>query len=176
MPTSYEVLYLGNLALIDPVEGDQFVDQTAVNSLIGTYGSAADPLASTENVKDWTPDNFSNGQATNYDINNNGGNDTFNVDGVTQTHDATMVYNATITYFDGTTANITAVISQATNGDTYLMPEFSANADQAAIEAQPIQSIQLISPIYANNNPGQGYNLVADFLKWTWCCPRTTVS
>ncbi|SMX31137.1 Hint domain-containing protein [Octadecabacter ascidiaceicola] len=162
MPTSFEVLYLGNLPLIDTTEGDQFVDQTAVNSWLGIYGSAADPLASTDNVMDWAPASFSGGQATNYDLNNNTSNDTFTVDGVQQTHDATMIYNATITYFDGTTANITAVVSQATNGDTYLMPEFSANADQAAIEAQPIQSIQLISPIYANNNPGQAYNLVAD--------------
>lgn len=119
-------------------------------------------MASTDNVKDWTPDSFSGGAATTYDLDNTSSNDTFFVDGVEQTHDATMIYNATITYFDGTTANITAVVSQATNGDTYLMPEFSANADQTAIEAQPIQSIQLTSPVYANNNLGQGYNLVAD--------------
>lgn len=162
MPTSFEVLYLGNLQLIDTTEGDQFVDQTAVNSWLGTYGSAADPLASTDNVMDWEAEDFSGGQATNFDLDNNNSNDTFTVDGVQQTHDATMVFNATITYFDGTTANITAVVSQATNGDTYLMPEFSANADQAAIEAQPIQSIQLTSPIYGSNNPGQGFNLVAD--------------
>ncbi len=162
MPTSFEVLYLGNLAIIDPTEGDQLLDQAAVNSLIGTYGSAADPLASTDNVMDWVADDFSNGQATNYDLDNSNASDTFTVDGVQQTFDAAMVFNAQITYFDGTTATITAVIAQADNGDTYLMPEFSANSDQAAIEAQPIQSLQLISPIYANNTPGQGFNLVAD--------------
>ncbi|WP_439142237.1 Hint domain-containing protein [Pseudooctadecabacter sp.] len=163
MPTSFEVLFLGNLPDIDTGEGNQFVSQTAVDSWLGTYGSAADPLASTDNVKNWEADSFSGGlQPASYDIDNNASNDTFTVDGVTQTHDATMIFNATITYFDGTTANITAVVSQATNGDVYLMPEFSANADQAAIEAAPIQSIQLISPIYANGNPGQGYNLVAD--------------
>ncbi|SLN16612.1 Hint domain-containing protein [Pseudooctadecabacter jejudonensis] len=163
MPTSFEVLFLGNLPDIDAGEGNQFVSQTAVNSWLGTYGSASDPLASTDNVKDWEADSFSGGiEANSYDIDNTASNDTFTVDGVTQTHDSTMIFNATITYFDGTTANITAVVTQATNGDVYLMPEFSANADQAAIEAAPIQSIQLISPVYANGNPGQGYNLVAD--------------
>ncbi|MBU2992050.1 Hint domain-containing protein [Octadecabacter sp. 1_MG-2023] len=162
MPTSFEVLYLGNLDLIDTQEGDQLVDTTAVNSWLGTYGSAANPLASTDNVMDWVADDFSGGQSTNYDLDNSNSSDTFTVDGVQQTYDAAMVFNAQITYFDGTTATITAVVAQAENGDTYLMPEFSANADQAAIEAQPIQSLELISPIYGSNNTGQAFNLVAD--------------
>ncbi|NBD29474.1 MAG: hemolysin [Alphaproteobacteria bacterium] len=163
MPTSFEVLYLGNLPLIDNAEGDQFVGQAAVNSWLGTYGSASDPLASTENVKNWTADSFEGGLLNNaYDLDNSRSDDTFEVDGVQQTHDASMAFQATITYFDGTSASISAVVSQAENGDTYLMPEFSDNADQAKIEAGPIQSITLEAPIWASGDPGRAYNLVAD--------------
>jgi len=163
MPTSFEVLFLGKLPAIDTGEGNQFVSQSAVNSWLGSYGTAGNPLASSENVRDWTPGGFEGGNlASSYDIDNQASNDTFFVDGVSQTHDATMIFNASITYFDGTIAEITAVLTQATNGDVYLMPEVSANADQAALEAFPIQSINLISPIYAFGNLGQGYNLLAD--------------
>ncbi|WP_457646328.1 Hint domain-containing protein, partial [Profundibacter sp.] len=65
--------------------------------------------------------------------------------GAPQTFDGTSVYNATITYIDGTTATITAVVYQDVNGNTYLAPEYSANADQTALEAGAIRSISLDS-------------------------------
>lgn len=94
-------------------------------------------------------------------MNNNAANETFTIDGVTKTFDAAMVYNATLTYPDGSTATITAVLAQDTNGDVYLVPETTNNADQQALMAGPIQSITLNSPVYGNGTT-QGWNLLAD--------------
>ena len=163
MPTSFEVLYLGNLAMIDPAEGDQFVSQAAVNAWLGTYGSLADPLSNSAQAN-FAPGStgFSGGISSAYDLNNNASNDTFTIDGDEKTHDATMLFDATLTYKDGSTANISAVVMQDTNGDAYLMPEVTNNADAAAMGAGPIASITLNAPIYANGNPGQGFNLTGN--------------
>lgn len=163
MATSFEVIYLGNLAVIDPAEGNSFVSQNAVNSWLGTYGSTANPLSNTA-VRDFAPGSsgFAGGNATSYDIDNNLSNDTFTIDGVEKTHDATMLFDATLTYKDGTTATISAVLSQDTNGDVYLMPEFANNSDATALGAGPIAAITLNSPIYPGGQAGAGYNLFGD--------------
>ncbi|KEP71208.1 hypothetical protein DL1_11205 [Thioclava dalianensis] len=68
----------------------------------------------------------------------------FRIDGgVDQSLDGLAVYNATITYLDGSTAPITAVVFQDTSGNLYLAPEPTYNADQAALEARPIRSLTL---------------------------------
>lgn len=162
--TSFEVFYLGNLAPIDPTEGDQTVSQTAVNSWLGTYGSAGNGLSSAANIREFAigSTGVSGGQnTTSYDLNNNTANETFTIDGVVKTFDAAMVFNATLTYPDGTTVTITAVLAQDTNGDVYLVPETTNNADQQALMAGPIQSITLTSPIYGSGT-SQGWNLLAD--------------
>ncbi len=164
MPTTFDVIYLGNFASIDPTEGDQMLSQTAVNGLLGTYGSAGAGLTDAANVRELVPNGgFGGGLETSaYDMDNTAANEGYTIDGVAQTFDASMVYNAVITYPDGSTANITAVVFQSTNGDTYLAPKFSNNADQAALSAGPIQSLELVSPIYAEGNTGQGFNLFGD--------------
>ncbi len=165
MPTTFDVIYLGNFASLDPNEGNQYLNQSAVNGLLGTYGSAGNGLTNAANIRELSPNagGFSGGQIDNaYDLNNNAANEGYTIDGVAQTHDATMQYNAVITYPDGSTANITAVIMQSTNGDVYLAPETTNNADQMALSAGPIQSLELVSPIYAQGNTGQGYNLFGD--------------
>ena len=163
MATSFEVLSLGNFALIDPGEGNQSVSQGAVNSCLGTYGSLANPLSNSAQAN-FAPGStgFSGGRGTVYELDNSVSNDTFTIDGVEKTHDATMLFNATITYKDGTTANVSAVVAQDTNGDAYLMPEVTNNADAAAYAAGPVASITLNSPIYGGGNTGQGYNLIGD--------------
>lgn len=116
------------------------------------------------NIKQFAagPTGFAGGQINNgYDLNNTAANETFTIDGVLKTFDAAMVYNATITYPDGSTATITAVLAQDTNGDVYLVPEVSNNADQQALMAGPIQSITLNSPIYGTGT-SQGWNLFGD--------------
>ena len=163
MAATFEVIALGNLPLIDTAEGNQFVSQAAVNSWLGTYGSLGDPLSNSGAIQTFAPGaaGFAGGISSAYDIDNNNSNDTFTIDGVEKTHDATMLFNATLTYKDGSTATITAVVAQDTNGDAYLMPEVTDNADAAAL-ALPVASITLDSPIYANGNPGQGFNLTGD--------------
>jgi hypothetical protein len=71
---------------------------------------------------------------------------TFRINGgADQTIDGLAVYNATITYTDGTTATITAVVAQDTAGNLYLVPESTYNADQAALEVKPIRSLTMDS-------------------------------
>lgn len=164
MATSFEVFYLGNLPLIDTQEGDQYVSTSAVNSWLGTYGGPGNGLSDAANIKQFAPgpSGYAGGNSTWYDTNNNASNDQFTIDGVPQTIDATMVFNATLTYPDGTTANISAVVFQDTQGNVYLAPELTNNADQQALSAGPIQSLTLNSPIYSFGNNGQATNLLAD--------------
>ncbi len=163
MATTFEVLFLGNLPIMDPTEGDQFLDQAAVNALLGTYGSLGTPLSNNAQATFAEgPSGFTGGFQTGaYDLDNTAANENFTIDGVQATHDATMLFDATLTYKDGTTANISAVIMQDTNGNTYLMPEVVDNGDTTALE-EPIASITLNAPIWANGNVGQGYNLTGD--------------
>ena len=161
MPTSFAVFSLGQLPIWDTVEGNLTVAPTAVNAALGTYGSAGDPLYN--EIVQFAPagTGFEGGDPLSYDLDNNVSNDQFSIDGgPIQTFDASMSYTAIITYTDGTTATISAVLFQDTVGNTYWAPEFSANADQAAIEALPIQSLQLVAPVYPSGN--DGYNLTAD--------------
>ena len=163
MPTTFNVFFLGNLPIWDPTEGDSALDTNAVSAALGTYGAATDPLYTSRAVFSPAGSGFSGGSGGAYDLNNNSSNDQFSIDGgAAQTHDATMLFNATITYMDGTTANISAVLFQDTVGNTYWAPETSANADQAAIDAQAIRYLELNSPIYASGTSNNGFNLGAN--------------
>lgn len=168
MPTTFEAIYLGVLPLIDTGEGNQNVDQNAVNSWLGLYGGSS-KLSDQDNIVEISPGStgFSGGFSTAYDLDNNASNDAFSVNGgPDQIHDATMVFRATITYGNGTTAQISAVVTQDTDGNAYWVAETSDNADQAAIEAGAdnggIQSLSLNQPIYANGRPGRAYSLTGD--------------
>ncbi|MHA6264747.1 Hint domain-containing protein [Arenibacterium sp. CAU 1754] len=144
MPTTFNVLYLGVQADIDTVEGNNNAEGAA--ALVGlTIGSVTDPLW--EQIQSLSPGStgFAGGTNNAYDMDNIP-SETFTIDGgADQVFDGTAIYNATITYTDGTTAGITAVIFQDSAGNTYLAPEFSPNGDQTALEAKPIQSLTLDS-------------------------------
>ncbi len=154
MATTFDVLYLGTAASIDATEGDTISDNAGF--LVGsTFGSSGDPLYG--NVQTLSPGGTAGGTAGVYDTDNLSSNDTFKIDGGSdQTFDGVAVYNATITYADGTTATITAVIAQDTSGNLYLVPETSYNTDQVALEAKPIESLTFDS---LSSNTG---NLSAD--------------
>ncbi|MEL7181081.1 MAG: Hint domain-containing protein [Pseudomonadota bacterium] len=163
MPTSFTVFSLGQLPIWDTVEGNTTLATGNVNAALGTYGSAGDPLFNDR--ADFAPagTGFAGGDPDAYDIDNNTSNDQFSIDGgATQSFDAAMVFDAEITYLDGTTATITAVVFQDTVGNTYWAPEFTGNADQDAILLQAIQSIELITPVYVPGTANSGYNLFAD--------------
>ncbi|MCB2117443.1 MAG: Hint domain-containing protein [Rhodobacteraceae bacterium] len=111
-----------------------------------SYGTAGSPLYSRV-TSVTTIDN--GGTAAALDTNNSVSNDQFstNIGAGTQTftYDGLTVYNATITYADGTTATVTAVIAQSTTGELFLAPEIAPNPDTTAYEAKPIVSITLNS-------------------------------
>lgn len=138
MPSSYTVLYLGNVADIDTTEGNIVAENAS--ALVGLeFGEADNPLV--DSAATWaaagTPGPY-------YNTNNFADTDQFTINGgAAQTFDATATYYATLTYTDGSTASITAVVAQDTDGNAYLMPEFPENDDQTKLEAGIIQSISL---------------------------------
>lgn len=145
MPTTFNVISLGVLADIDTTEGNDIAENAS--ALVGlTLGDISNPLW--EQTRSLSPGTGGSGggNTTAYDMNNTTSSENFRLDGgPNQTFDGTSIYNATITYTNGTTATITAVIFQDTAGNSYLAPEFSANADQTALEAGPIRSLTLNS-------------------------------
>ncbi|MFZ5963135.1 Hint domain-containing protein [Thalassococcus sp. BH17M4-6] len=142
MAQNYEVIFLGTLPLIDTDTDDEIAENAA--GILGTYGSGADPLAS--HIQNLTAVDLSEDANDTYDVDNGGGYDSFSINGGgAQNFDAVAIYNATITYIDGTTATVTAVVFQDVSGNTYLAPEISNNADQAALTSKPIESLQLTS-------------------------------
>ncbi|MDQ2091208.1 Hint domain-containing protein [Marimonas arenosa] len=145
MAVTFEVLYLGTAPEIDTAEGNVLSENDG--ALVGmTFGSTDAPLAYNAQHT-LSPVGYSGGTSNMYDIDNTISNDTFSIDGgPAQTFDGLAVYNATITYADGTpSATITAVVIQDADGNLYLVPETSANADHAAMTAAPIASITLDS-------------------------------
>ena len=152
MATTFDVISLGVVADIDTTEGNTTAENAS--SLVGlTFGGVGNSLVN--NIQTMSPGTTGSagGSATAYDMNNSAANEAFSINGgADQTFDGTSIYNATITYIDGTTATITAVIFQDTAGNAYLAPEFSANADQTALEAGAIRSLTLDSLV------GNGYS------------------
>lgn len=149
MPTTYTVFSLGTGAIIDPIDGNTLAEDAEL--LVGlTFGETGNGL-NTNLVTMSAPSNLNSGVKGVYDQDNNP-DETFFIDGVAATFDATVEYNATITYTDGTTAIITAVIVQDTAGNLYWAPELVLNADQVAIESQKILSLTLDSVANADSD------------------------
>lgn len=146
MPTTWNALYLGNSGTqIDSIEGN-FTAENASAFVGETYGSAGTPLS--EQVVSVTTieaggdstvmDMSDSGDQVQFDLGDGGGTQTNDFDGG-------ALYNATLTYSDGSTANITAAIFQDANGNLFLAPEFGENSDVDAMEAGAIESISLDS-------------------------------
>jgi hypothetical protein len=160
MPTTFNVFYLGMLPVLDPTEGNLLAENNlALQGM--TFGSVGDPLFNSAAVL--TPGSFTGGASDAYDANNNVSNDTFRIGGgPLQTFDTSVQYTATITYVNGTTATISAVVFQDVFGHTYWAPEITANADQAAMQAMPIRSLTL------NTILQNGGNLAANRQVWSF--------
>lgn len=164
MPTSdtFNVIYLGNLPIIDPIEGGRLTDYDAENAN-ALVGQTFDSLTNAS-VQTFSPVNFSSDDGSNlptrnqsYNQDNSRGNDIFNitdVDGnaVQHTFDAVVQYSATITYANGTTVPVTLNVIQSTTGETWIAPPSLYSPAAVQLGAYPIQSIQLtgvISNTYA---------------------------
>ena len=159
MATTFNVIFLGVSAIdIDPTEGNTSSENMA--GLVGTtYGSFGSPLY--DNVQTLSP--VGSPGAT-YDSNNNP--DQFSVDGTTYVFDGWGVYNATVTYADGTSATVLAKIAQTTTGELYLTPDIPGQeANQALFEAKPIQSLTL------NSTGSQGTGMSSDRLSGNFVEP-----
>ncbi len=165
MPKTFTAISLGKLADIDTIEGNYAAENAS--ALVGsTFGGPGDALF--HNSVTWSA---VGNPGSIYEMNRVDG-DQFSIDGgPAQTFDGTAIYNATLTYADGTTKTITAVVAQDTDGNAYLMPEFSDNADQAALESDMIQSVHLDS-VAGNRYRGltasrQNWNMVTCFTPGT---------
>lgn len=146
MPTTWNAIFLGNSATaLDPTEGDAHSENSG--SFLGTtFGSDTNRLS--KQVVSVQATNVG-GSGTSLDTNNFDANDTVTYDigagSQTQIFDGIVVYNALLTYVDGLSASITAVVFQDDAGNLFLAPEFSNNSDVTAMEAKPIRSLTLNS-------------------------------
>jgi hypothetical protein len=152
MPLTYNGFFMGTGALIDPTEGNTAAENAA--ALVGlTFGAPGTPLSN--NLVSITSVNVG-GNATALDQDNNLANDQVSVNfgtgaPVSYVFDAAVNYNATLTYVDGTTVTVTAVVFQTTTGELFLAPTFTEGTPlNAALMAGPLRSITLDS--VAGNN------------------------
>ncbi|CUH41673.1 Hint domain-containing protein [Ruegeria atlantica] len=156
MPTAFNAIFLGQLDVIDTVEGNSGAEEASL-LVCQTFGGPNDPLLN--DAVTWSP--FGNTYGRNdHDNAAFGGNfqDQFSIDGgPPQTFDTSVQYFATIKYVDAPPVQITAVIEQDTDGNTYLVPEINANSDQYALELSGIRSLTL-DGIANNNNSGLSNN------------------
>ena len=135
---TFSVINLGTYADVDPTETNGVSENAA--DLLGTYGGLGDELYNNIQTAVTSDPNGDNVLADN---DNGATPEDITIDGVTYQIDSTHVFSATVTFQDGTTGTFTAVVSQTTTGETFLMPEFSNNADNALLTSQPIVSISL---------------------------------
>lgn len=174
MPLTFNAFFLGNTAIrIDPTEGNQVAENA--NLLVGaTYGGVQNSLVN--GIVSFTAQNVG-GTAAALDMNNNLANDIARTNAtgslVNYTFDGTSIYNATITYTDGTSsAMVPLVIVQMTNGDLYAVPSPTAGtATNAALTAGSIRSVTL------NSLVGNTYSGMADnrpLLTFPTCFARGT--
>ena len=156
MPTTFNVISLGQLADLDLVEGDIYADNAS--ALLGlTFGGIGNALA--DDFVTFSPGStgYDGGVAGTYDQ-ANVSDDTFRIDGgPEQVFDSTARFFATLTYIDGTSVAAEVVLFQDTNGNSYIAPDFSANSNQALLEGGAIRSIRLDSLSFNNTN-----GLIAD--------------
>jgi Ca2+-binding RTX toxin-like protein len=135
---TFTVINLGTYADVDPDEANGVSENAA--DLIGTYGG---PGAELYNGLQTAVTDDANGDNTLTDNDSGATPEGITIDGVTTQIDSTHVFGATVAFADGTSGTFTAVISQTATGETYLMPEFTDNADNALLTSQPIVSISL---------------------------------
>lgn len=163
MATTFKLFYLGTGPTIDTFEGNTISENhNALNGL--SFGGPGSPIAN--NFSTLTPDGFWSytGGATNtsYDADNFFSSEGFSIDGGSvRFFDTNMTYSATtITYTDGTSVQVDAIIMQDSAGRLYLLPPTSAGSYADALEAKPIQSVTLGTAAPSGGNGT--YGMMAD--------------
>ncbi|WP_298949039.1 calcium-binding protein, partial [uncultured Paracoccus sp.] len=144
MALTWNAIYLGTVASIDPTEGNTTAENAA--SLVNqSFGSPTAPLYS--NVFRVTAVDNGGNVAGSLDQNNTGSTDSIQVDmdrnGVAETYpfDSTATYNVTVTFSDGSTSGpLLIVVGQTTDGKLFLVPSPTA-ATNTTLTSKPITSI-----------------------------------
>lgn len=137
---TYNLIQLGTVADIDPTESNGISENAA--NLLTSWGSTGAPLSGNI-VRVTAVDVNGDGILADNDNNNAGNTEHFLIDGVQAYLDSTQVYDATVTFSDGTSGTFTAVVIQLTDGRVFLAPEFEINADSLLLSSKPITSITL---------------------------------
>lgn len=153
---TWNAIYLGNFASIDPNEGNNTAENAGV--LVGqTFGGPGDPILEDETTVT-TYDGGGYGGALDNN-NSNGSYDWIQTDignGLQwYRFDSAATYNATVTFVDGSSENVVVVIFQDVNGNTFLAPSLSSSGNNI-LNSAPIQSLSL------NSVNGTTYSGLAD--------------
>ncbi len=158
LSNEFTVISLGTAASIDVNEADGGVSELAGN-LLGTYGGPGSELYNQLQTGVTNDTNLD----TNINDDDNGATaENFVIDGITYQIDGTVVYNATVTFVDGTSGTFTAVVFQTTTGEVFMAPEYLDGTDNALLTSQPIVSITLDS-VLEDNTALVAERLDADF-------------
>ncbi len=147
MPTTWNAIYLGQTSSLDPTENNTTAENAGL--LVGqTFGAQGTPL-SQDVVTINTTDR--GGTAGVLDQDNRASNDriTYDIGAGAQTvnFDAAVQYNATLTYDNGSTFTGTFVIIQDRDGQMFLVPPLTFGPEFAALQANPIRSLQVNSVV-----------------------------
>tara|TARA_R110002051_G_scaffold17010_2_gene50440 strand:- start:9288 stop:10319 length:1032 start_codon:yes stop_codon:yes gene_type:complete len=156
MATTFSAVSIGQLTDIDTVDRNTTVENA--EALVGmTFGGPGDPLL--DGLVEWS----AVGNPKEYYDTDGRPAEHFRIDGGNpQRFDSTASYNATITYTDGSTATVTVVLAQDTDGNAYLVPSASSAEDLEAWQSGPIRSITFDS---VESNVSEG--LTASQNPWT---------
>jgi hypothetical protein len=118
--TTATMLYLGNLPPLDPIEGTGNYTAENASSLLGTYTHKDAPLQLVAVTQ-----HDANGNGTIADDSSGQTADTMSYNlgsgSVSSKLDTEVLYNATITYRDGTTATTQLAVAQLQNGATFVV-------------------------------------------------------
>ncbi|MCT4332423.1 Hint domain-containing protein [Paracoccus sp. YLB-12] len=169
MPTTFNAFYLGNggAFTIDPTEGNA-VSENAIDLVGLTNGTPADPLfdrivsvtaidqRGVLGVLDTSRSAFGPQDLVSYTLPGASSPTTAVFEGLAS-------YDATVTFFDGSTGSVSAVVFQDEAGNLFVAPETTANADSAVFQSGPIVSMRLNGLISNNSNLTANRN-AADFI------------
>jgi Ca2+-binding RTX toxin-like protein len=135
---TYSLIHLGTMADVDTYESNGVSENAS--SLLGSYGDAGTPLY-TQTVRATSNDTNADGVLADNDF--YGTAETLTIGGTNYALDSLQTFDATVTFTDGTTGTISAVVIQLDNGDVYLAPEYMSNADSDLLSSKPIVGISL---------------------------------
>lgn len=147
-----QVFFLGNLPIIDPIEGSSTGPNENAAALVGSYGNTGSPLSSNVTTVDipsasaflLTSDHNPSGLGTSqiqFDIGS--GN-------VSATVDAIQAVTTTVTFSDNSTNNLNLQVFQTTTGDTFLaIPNslqnlFNNDVTSVSVTSIPSTSIRVL--------------------------------